>query len=368
MHLQPFTIAIPQAALDDLQDRLARARWPQELPGVGWNYGVPLSYVRRLAERWQNGYDWRAWEARINAYPQFTTQIDGQRIHFLHIRSPQPDALPLILSHGWPGSIVEFFNVIDLLTNPAAHGGDRANAFHLVIPSLPGFAFSGPTHEPGWNPQRIARAWIELMHGLGYARYGALGNDWGSYISPLVGRLDPEHVVGTYVTQIFLLPSGDPAEVAEFTPEDLQALEGRQWFEANMSAYDTLQSQQPQTLAFALQDSPVGLLAWMCQIYREGIDDNFVLTNASIYWLTETIASSARIYYEHNHAAQLTEPTTIPIGLGMFKPDLSFPTLVKRVYTNLIHCSTFEVGGHYAAYQVPELLGGDVQGFFRSLR
>ena len=179
MIIQPFTIAIPQAALDDLGERLARTRWPDELPGVGWRYGVPLSYVQRLAEYWRTAYDWRAWEARLNAYPQFTTEIDGQIIHFLHVRSVEPDAFPLILTHGWPGSIVEFLNVIDPLTNPRAHDGDSADAFDLVIPSLPGFGFSGPTHETGWNRYRTARVWATLMARLGYTRYGAVGNDAG---------------------------------------------------------------------------------------------------------------------------------------------------------------------------------------------
>lgn len=249
MNIQPFHVSIPQTALDDLQDRLIRARWPSELPGVGWQYGVPMDYVRRLADYWRNGYNWRVWEAKLNTYPQFTTEIDGQNIHFLHVRSPEPDALPLVLTHGWPGSVFEYFRVIEPLTNPVSRGADATDAFHLVIPSVPGFGFSGPTHEPGWNPDRIARAWIELVHGLGYDLYGAAGNDWGSIISPQIGRFDPDHVVGTHVTQIFLAPSGDPDELVDPTPEELIARESFEWFKKNMSAYDTLQSQQPQTLA-----------------------------------------------------------------------------------------------------------------------
>ena len=217
--ITPFRIDIPQADLDDLRARLESARWPDELPGGG-DYGVSQSYVRSLADHWLSGYDWRAVEARINGYPQFTTEIDGQRIHFLHVRSPEPDALPLIVTHGWPGSIVEFLDIIDRLTDPRSHGGDPATAFHLVIPSLPGYGFSGPTRAPGWNNYRIAAAWVELMHRLGYERYGAAGNDAGSMISPEVGRLDPDGVIGVHVTQIFSFPSGDPSEFADMTEEE----------------------------------------------------------------------------------------------------------------------------------------------------
>src|SRR5258708_5000701 len=195
MRFEPYTVHVAQSALDELQARLARTSWPDELPGVEWRYGVPVNYVKRLTDYWRTGYDWRRWEARLNAYPQFTTEIDGQNIHFLHVRSPEANALPLVLTHGWPGSIIEFLDIIGPLTDPAAHGADPADAFHLVIPSLPGFGFSGPTHEPGWGPDRIARAWIALMHGLGYDRYGAVGNDWGSFISPQVGRFDPDHEI-----------------------------------------------------------------------------------------------------------------------------------------------------------------------------
>jgi pimeloyl-ACP methyl ester carboxylesterase len=368
MRTQPFHVSIPQKALDDLRGRLIRARWPDEVAEVGWKYGVPKNYVRRLADYWRTGYNWRAWEAKLNSYPQFTTEIDGQNIHFLHVRSSEPNALPLILTHGWPGSVFEYVRVIELLTKPRS----RRDAFHLVSPSLPGFGFSGPTQETGWNPDRIAQAWIELMHGLGYDFYGAVGNDWGSIISRQIARFDSDHVVGIHVTQIFLEPSADGGDLVDPTPEELIALESLEWFKKNMSAYQTLQSQQPQTLAFALTDSPVGLLAWFCQIYREaeGIDDDFVLTNASLYWLTETIASSARIYYETNDMEhQLTEPITTPLALAMFRDDgRAFRRLAGRAYKNIAQWILYDSGGHYAAHQVPELLVGDIQRFFRSHR
>jgi pimeloyl-ACP methyl ester carboxylesterase len=367
--IRPFRIDIPQAALDDLHERLARTRWADELPGVGWDYGVPLNYVRRLADYWRNGYDWRAWEARLNTYPQFTTEIDGQNIHFLHVRSPEPGAFPLILTHGWPGSIVEYLNVIGPLSDPRAHGGDPADAFHLVIPSLPGFGFSGPTHETGWNRYHTARSWAELMARLGYTRYGAVGNDAGSLVNPELGRVDPEHVVGLHVTQIFSFPSGDPAELADLTPEEQHELETLQWFYQNKMSFSTLMSQQPQTLAYALLDSPVGLLAWNAQLLGEDLDDDFALTNVMLYWLTGTAGSAARLYYEDAHAAEKpTEPTTVPIGVAAFGGDFSgIRRFAHRDHKNIISWNVYDHGGHFAAHKAPDLLVGDVRGFFHRL-
>jgi pimeloyl-ACP methyl ester carboxylesterase len=367
--IEPFRIDIPQTALDDLRERLARANWPDELPDSGWDYGVPAAYVRKLADYWRGGYDWRAWEAKLNAYPQFTTTIDGQKVHFFQVRSPEPDALPLILTHGWPGSIVEFLDVIGPLSDPRAHGGDPADAFDLVIPSLPGYGFSGPTRERGWSNARIARAWVELMARLGYARYGAVGNDAGSMISPEIGRLDPERVVGVHVTQIFSFPSGDPSELADLTPDEQRELETLQWFYANKMSFNTLMSQQPQTLAYALMDSPLGLLAWNAQLLGEDLDDDFALTNVMLYWLTGTAASAARLYYENAHATPSAAPTTVPLGLAAFGGDFSgIRRFAERDHKNIIHWSTFDRGGHFAAHKVPELLVPDIQQFFRQLR
>jgi pimeloyl-ACP methyl ester carboxylesterase len=367
--IQPFRIEIPQADLDDLQDRLARTRWPNELPGVGWNYGVPIDYVKTLAERWRSTYDWRAWEARLNDHPQFTTTIDGQKIHFLHVRSPEDGAFPLILTHGWPGSVAEYLDVIGPLSDPRAHGGDPSNAFDLVIPSLPGFAFSGPTTDTGWNRYRTARAWAELMRRLGSERYGAVGNDGGAFVSPEVGRIDPEHVAGVHVTQIFSFPSGDPAELEGMSEGDLAALQRLQWFWENMGAFNKLQSSQPQNVAFALADSPVGQLAWSGQLFGEAVDADFILTNVTIYWLTGTTASSMRFYYEDAHAEHPTEPTTVPIGLANFADDFkSFRRFSERDHKNIVTWNEYDRGGHYAAHQVPDLLVGDIREFFRRLR
>jgi epoxide hydrolase len=314
--IRPFTLDIPEAALDDLRARLDRARWPDELPG-DVDDGIKQSYVRSLYDYWRNEYDWRATEARINAHPQFTTEIDGQNVHFLHVRSPEPDALPLIMTHGWPGSILEFFDIVGPLSDPRAHGGDPADAFDLVIPSMPGYGLSGPTRERGWTNYRIASAWVELVRRLGYERYGAAGNDAGSMISPEVGRLDADHVVGVHVTQIFSFPSGDPSEFEGMTPEELTELGTLQWFFENKMSFNKVFSEQPQTVAYAITDSPLGLLAWNAQLLGEDLDADFQLSNVMLYWLTGTAASAGRLYYENAHAVDRpTEPTTVPIGLA----------------------------------------------------
>ena len=372
MTIEPFTIAIPQADLDDLHGRLARTRWTNELPGVGNTYGVPLSDVKELVNYWRKGYDWRAWEAKLNSYPQFTTTIDNQRIHFLHIRSPESDALPLIMTHGWPMTVVEYLDVIEPLVNPRAHGGDPADAFHLVIPSIPGFGFSGATHEPGWNSYRVAQAWAELMKRLGYERYGAHGNDAGSLISPEVGRADPEHVVGVHVTQIFSFPSGDPAELAALSEADMGKVQFLQWFFEQMGAYNKLQSTQPQTLAHALADSPAGQLAWSLQLFGkpgEVVSADYILSNVMIYWLTNTAASSARLYYEDAHADSAREPTTVPLGLANFANDFgSIRSLAERDHKNIIAWNVFDSGSHFAAHSAPDLLVNDMRAFFRLVR
>ena len=263
--IRPFRIEIPQADLDDLTDRLSRTRWPGEIPGVGWDRGVPLDYLEELAEHWRTSYDWRVHEAELNGFRQFTTEIDGQNIHFLHVRSPVPDAFPLILSHGWPGSVVEFLDVIRPLTDPAAHGGDAADAFHLVVPSLPGFGFSGPTKEPGWDSFRMARAFAELMSRLGYERYGAQGGDFGAFISPDLGRVDPEHVAGVHVNAatVGFIPFGevDEATLAEFTDAERVRFERMNRFLSEDNGYFQIQGSRPQTIAYGLTDPPVGQLA-----------------------------------------------------------------------------------------------------------
>jgi pimeloyl-ACP methyl ester carboxylesterase len=374
--IRPFRVEIPRESLDDLADRLTRALWPNELPGSGVAYGVPVGRIRDLAEYWLRKFDWRAVEARLNSYPQFRTEIDGEDIHFLHVRSSRADATPLVLTHGWPGSVLEYLDVIAPLTEPA--DGD-APAFHLVIPSLPGYGFSGPTRTPGWNRYRTAKAWAELMRRLGYDSYGAVGNDAGSSIAPEQGRVDPDHVIGVHVTQLFSFPSGDPAEFEKLAPSDFAALDHLKWFMDTLSAFNVLQSQQPQTLAFALADSPVGLLGWNSQLFGESLAPEFIVANVALYWLTGTSGSSIRLYYEDAHATEKpTEPTTTPTGLAMFAGDFqSIRPFADRDHANIVSWNSYDPGlpvgsdrdaaGHYAAHQSPDLLVGDIRRFFAQL-
>ena len=367
--IRPFTIDIPQSELDDLQDRLEHAHWPDELPGDG-DYGVRQSYIRSLADHWRTAYDWRSLETRLNGYPQFTTEIDGQNVHFLHVHSAEPNALPLIVTHGWPGSIVEFLDVIGPLTDPRSHGGDPAVAFDLVIPSMPGYGFSGPTREPGWNIYRIAAAWVELMRRLGYGRYGAVGNDAGSMISPEVGRLDPDHVVGVHVTQLFSFPSGDPSEFADMTEEEQRELGTLQWFVENKMSFNTLMAQQPQTLGYAIGDSPLGLLAWNGQLLGEDLDPDFAISNVMLYWLTGTGTSAARLYYENAHVTDRPSgPTTVPLALAGFGGDFSgIRQFAERDHANIVRWTMFDRGGHFAAHKAPDELVGDIRAFYAGLR
>jgi epoxide hydrolase len=377
--VRPFRIEVPQAELDELADRLARTRWANELPPdtsgpqagpvpPGWEYGVPVGYVRGLVEHWRHHYDWRAWEARLNQLPQFTTTIDGQKVHFVHLRSPEPGALPLVLTHGWPNTFLEYVDLVGPLSDPRGHGGQAADAFHVVVPSLPGFGFSGPTHEPGWDAQRTARAWAELMGRLGYDRYGAHGNDAGAIVAPLQGRVDPGHVVGVHVTQIFSFPSGDPAEFEGLTPQELEYLGFLQGF-ADHAVHDKLQAAQPQTVAHALADSPAGQLAWSGQLFGNALGNDQVVTNVAIYWLTNTAASAARFYYENQHAKQPTGPTTTPMGLASFAFDFRpIRRFAERDHANIVSWSEFDRGSHWAAHDAPDLLLGDLRQFFRRFR
>jgi microsomal epoxide hydrolase len=378
--IRPFLLDVPQVDLDDLSRRLAATRWPDELPGAGWSRGVPLAYLRELAEYWLTGYDWRLHEAKLNQFPQFTTVIDGARVHFLHVRCSLSHALPLLMTHGWPGSVVEFLDVIGPLAEPQAHGGEPADAFHLVIPSIPGFGLSGPTPEAGWDVPRIARAWAELMRRLGYGRYGAQGGDWGYAISRELAVTDAEHVVGIHLNTLLTPPPADPAGLSELTPDDRARLERPARAEPEMSGYARIQGTRPQTLAYALTDSPAGQLAWIAEKFREwtdGADEHAIprdllLTNVMLYWLTATAGSSARLYWERLHSSappRHGERPATPVGVAVFAGDLARPVrrLAERDH-NIVHWSEFDRGGHFAALEQPGLLTRDIRAFFRPLR
>lgn len=378
--VQTFRLDVPSDAIDDLRARLAQARWPDELPGVGWAYGIPLGYLRELTEYWRTGYDWRVHEARINSFPQVVTTIDGATVHAIHARSPEPGALPLVLTHGWPGSVVEFLDVIGPLTNPRAHGADPADAFHVVAPSIPGFGPSGPTIQTGWDVHRIARAWAVLMDRLGYARYGAQGGDWGSRISWQLGLSVPEQVVGVHVNM--LVPDAQAAAALDLTAPEQQRLDRLAHMQSELSGYMRLQATRPQTLAYALTDSPVGQLAWIAERFmdwtdartapEDAVDRDDILTDVSLYWFTRTAGSAARIYYEYVHGGGSfgpPPPTTVPTGVAVFAADTVLP--IRRIAerdNTIVHWSEFDRGGHFAAMEEPDLLVADIREFFRALR
>jgi pimeloyl-ACP methyl ester carboxylesterase len=377
--IRPYRISVPQADLDDLRERLARTRWARDLPGAGWERGVPASYLRELAGYWAKEYDWRAHEAALNAYPQFITTIDGASVQFLHLRSAQPDATPLLLLHGWPGSIVEFLDLIGPLTDPAAHGGDPADAFHLVIPSLPGYGFSGPLTETGWTDGRTAAALAELMDRLGYDRYGVQGGDVGAFIGPLIGRMAPGRVIGVHVNALVTFPSGDPAEMAALTGPERARLAAMEKWQQQSSAYLQVQGTRPQTIGQALTDSPAGLLAWIVEKFQEwtnpaallpedAVDRDRILTDVSIYWFTATAGSAAHTYYERFNDPSMWMPqerSTVPTAVAVFPTDISVRPFASKT-SNIVRWSEFDRGGHFAALEAPDLLTADIREFFRA--
>lgn len=373
--ISEFRIAVPDAEVAALRARLEQVRWPRQLPGDGWERGVPVGYLRRVVERCA-AYDWRVWEARLNEYPQYTTEIDGQPIHFLHVRSPEPDALPLVLTHGWPGSVAEFLEVIEPLTDPAAYGGDPRDAFHVVAPSVPGHGFSVPLTS-GWDHLRIARAWAELMRRLGYERYGAQGGDTGSVVSPLVGQVDPAHVVGVHINGGLAYPALAPGDREQLNDGERERLAAADRLRAVGTGYAELQGTRPQTVSFGLSDSPVGQLAWILEKFWEwtdpdrelpenAVDLDHLLTDVSIYWFTNTSATSANLYYENRSDTTAVRPG-VPTGVAVFPTDPAIRRVLDRSH-HIIHWSEFPHGGHFAALEAPDLLVDDIQTFFRLVR
>ena len=369
--IRPFRIDIPQTDIDRLADRLAGARWPGELPGVGWTRGIPLDHLRDLADYWRTGFDWPAQQAKLNGYPQFTTEIDGQRIHFLHVRSDRPDAMPLLLTHGFPSSVAEFLHLIEPLTNPA-----DGPAFHLVVPSLPGYAFSTPLSQTGWSMGRTARAWIELMRRLGYQRYGVHGGDIGGGVSGMVAALDGEHVTGVHIVTdpltaanvaTFLPGMADRLDAAD--PVDKLILDRMAEFQRVGSGYLAIQNSRPQTIGYGLVDSPVLQLAWIAEKFEEWtdlpVDRDQLLTTVSLYWFTGSGASAAHTLYEQAHSADWGAPPAVPQGFAVFGADETVRTLVPAPPG--AHWSEFPRGQHFPAMEAPALLAADLQAFYGPL-
>ena len=384
--IRPFRLEIPQADLDDLAERLARTRFPAPLPGDGWDTGVPVSYLREVVEHWRTSYDWRAQEAAINTYPQFLTEIDGQRVHFLHVRSPEPDALPLLLTHGWPGSFAEFLDVIGPLTDPRAHGGDPAQAFHVVIPSLPGFGFSGPT-EAGWNSARIAVAWAELMRRLGYERYGVQGGDVGAGVSPEVARATGSdgttgpvvgvHLNGNIGMAFHEIGEDELASLTELERDRLSRI-GR--FMTEELGYVSIQGTRPGLIGAALTDSPVGQLAWILdklkawtfpadELPHEVLGWDRMLTDVMIYWLTGTAGSSAYMAYASESAWDAPKPPTgVPTAVIVFAHDVGIRRYAEAQHRITRWTDVEGRGGHFAAMEEPEAFVADVREFFATVR
>ena len=394
--IRPFRIEVPEDALVDLRRRLAATRWPDREIVADQSQGVQLGTLQQLVRYWETQHDWGKVEARLNGLPQFVTRIDGLDIQFAHVRSPHADALPLIMTHGWPGSVIELLNAVDPLTNPTAHGGRAEDAFHLVLPSMPGYGFSEKPREPGWNPDRIARAWAELMKRLGYTRYVAQGGDWGSPVSGAMARQNAAGLRGIHIN----LPATLPPDVAKalasgdmpagLSPEEKAAFDQVSGFFAKGSGYAAIMRTRPQTVGYGLTDSPAGLAGWMidhdarsfAQIARVfaggtegGLTRDSILDNITLYWLTNSAVSSARLYWENttsvlNAAAQKTADISIPVAVTVFPGEVyrAPKSWTERAYRNLVYFNEVDKGGHFAAWEQPELFAAELRAAFRTLR
>ena len=380
--VEPFHLNIPQGELDDLRDRIGRTRWPDAETVHDTSQGPPLAKMRALADHWRNGYDWRRCEAMLNAFGQHRAEIDGLGIHFLHVRSPEPAALPLVMTHGWPGSVLEFRDVVGPLTDPVANGGNASDAFHLVIPSLPGFGFSDKPTSTGWNIGRTTAAWIKLMRLLGYERWGAQGGDWGAGITTTLGYMAPPGLVGIHLNMVMFQPTDD--ERADATPEEQKMLDAAQRYDQRFSGYYKLQNTRPQSIGFSLADSPVGLAAWIYALFQDVSDSgsnpesvfsaDAMLDDIMLYWLPNTGASSARLYWEGMQemmkGGMPSAPMQTPAGISMFPGEqirLS-RRWAERRFAKLIYFSEPERGGHFAALEQPESFVHEVRATFRQLR
>jgi microsomal epoxide hydrolase len=385
--MQPFRVHVPHSEIEDLKRRISATRWPTEPVGVGWGRGVPLDYLRELAEYWRDDYDWRAAEAELNEFPQYTTEIDGGTVHFLHVRAPRPDATPLLVAHGWPGSVVDFLDVIRRLTDPEAHGGNVADAYHLVIPSLPGYGFSSPPRGPGWGNTRIAQAFAELMRRLGYSRYVVHGGDLGALVALTMAAVAPQAVRAAHVSMLLTPPPEGPLEPSALTADESGALQRLSGFLADETGYMKLQATRPQTLAYGLTDSPVGQLAWIAEKFAQwsdwekvpgdAVSRDRLLTNVSTYWFTRTAGSSAHLYFEladllpTSSTPSAPPVTATPLGVAVYPRDPSRP--IRREWaepycSNIVHWSVQPAGGHFAALEQPSLFAADLLEFNRKIR
>jgi microsomal epoxide hydrolase len=378
--VRPFRIEIPQAALDDLRDRLARTRFPDEVNDADWSWGTDLAYLKSLCRYWREDFDWRAQEARLNALPQITTTIDGLRLHAVHAPSPEPGALPLVLTHGWPGSFVEFAELVEPLRNPRAFGGDPADAFHVICPSIPGYGFSEAAQGPGMTCERVARMEAELVRRLGYERFGAQGGDWGAAISGLLAAVAPERCVGIHLNMVLSGPPRDvPDPMAGVTDAEKAHLEHSRADIFEVTGYQHLQGSRPQTAGYGLNDSPAGLAAWIVEKFRAwsdcggDVESRFtkdqLLTNVSLYWLTGTITSSMRLYYETHHESDRLAPGRVPTGAALFPAEMiRAPRAWAEARYDIRQWTEMPSGGHFAAMEEPELLVQDIRSFFRLVR
>jgi len=374
---RPFRISVEEEILADLKRRLKNTRWPEQELVDDWSQGVPLDWTREMCRYWAEDYDWRAREARLNRFAQFKADVDGLGVHFLHIRSRHPDAMPLIITHGWPGSVVEFTKVIEPLTDPTAHGGDATDAFHVVCPSLPGFGFSDKPKAKGCGVERIASYWAGLMALLGYSSYGAQGGDWGSAVTSALGAQDSAHCVGIHIT---LAMGAQPDVTEQPTPEEARALKGLKYYRDWDSGYSKQQSTRPQTLGYGLTDSPSGQAAWILEKFWAWTDcggdplsilnRDDLLDNVMLYWVTQTAASSARLYWESFGSRRQRTKVTVPTGVAVFPREIVPPVRrwMEETYPNIQHWSEMPKGGHFAAFEQPELFVGEVRSFFRKLR
>jgi epoxide hydrolase len=375
----PFKVHVPQAALDDLKKRLANARWPDKEPVTDWSQGVPLAKAQALAEYWRTRYDWRLVERTLNGLPQFRTQIDGLGIHFIHVRSKHENALPIILTHGWPGSIIEFIQVVGPLVDPTAHGGKADEAFHVVIPSLPGFGFSDKPTEPGWRLPRIANAWAVLMSRLGYSRYVAQGGDLGAGVSSWMAKQQPSGLLAIHLNLPILFPP-PPAPPSGYTAVEQPALGQLGKYVSDGSGYASIQATRPQTLGYGLADSPVGQAMWIYEKFQawsdnkgdpaEAISLDHMLDDITLYWLTDTAASSARLYYESFAKDFSRMPLDLPVAVSIFKGDFFTPPKVwgDQTYSKLFYWNEVPKGGHFAALEQPDLFVAELRKSFAQVR